>query len=59
MKIETIMNDLFIVYRSWLLRYHHIQTNKSFALPVLAFVFTKITVKNPVCCCFNRRILDE
>ena len=34
--------------RSWLLRYHHIQTSKSFALPVFAFVFTKMTLKTPV-----------
>ena len=34
--------------RSWLLRYHHVQTSKSFALPVFAFVFTKITMKTPV-----------
>ncbi|CAF3328566.1 unnamed protein product [Rotaria socialis] len=38
----------FFNSKSWLLRYHHIQTSKSFALPVFAFVFTKITMKTPL-----------
>ncbi|CAF3972611.1 unnamed protein product [Rotaria sp. Silwood2] len=43
------VSQYFFNNKSWLLRYHHIQTSKSFALPVFAFVFTKITMKNPVC----------
>jgi len=42
------ISQYFYDKKSWLLRYHHIQTSKSFQLPVFAFVFTKIIMKNPV-----------
>ncbi|CAF3754875.1 unnamed protein product [Rotaria sordida] len=42
------VSQYFFNNKSWLLRYHHVQTSKSFALPVFAFVFTKITMKNPL-----------
>ncbi|CAF1187438.1 unnamed protein product [Rotaria sordida] len=42
------ISQYFFNNKSWLLRYHHVQTSKSFALPVFAFVFTKITMKNPL-----------
>ncbi|CAF0723116.1 unnamed protein product [Adineta ricciae] len=42
------ISQYFFDSKSWLLRYHHIQTSKAFALPVLAFVFTKIPMKNPL-----------
>ncbi|CAF3414947.1 unnamed protein product [Rotaria sp. Silwood1] len=46
--ILDYISQYFFNNKSWLLRYHHIQTSKSFALPVFAFVFTKITMKNPL-----------
>ncbi|CAF4021818.1 unnamed protein product, partial [Adineta steineri] len=45
--LDHISNHFFN-NKSWLLRYHHIQTSKTFALPVFAFVFTKIIMKNPL-----------
>lgn len=42
------ISQYFYDKKSWLLRYHHIQTSKTFQLPVFAFVFTKIIMKNPL-----------